>query len=298
MRLPNRSHPVACTFIQPPGGSGAVILDLQIGGLSSRARAIAGQTTMGEADIIGTTLVFSPRGCGEAIARHPGKGPHKLDADELETLGFALLGIIEAFGATSLSPPDVWEVPRTILQISVEGTLEGLILHQRASVTWAELPFEPIKMAPYSAARLDRSLRRLPLRGKRAWILHMVPMNASDASTGDTFQSLFALDTRTGDVVGHGVAINGSSDAIGGALESIFREAGHRPGTAITTSPRLDDVLGVALKGLGIRYAIGRRMKASDPRVQDLEEFMLWAQPKMIAELMGAPHGAAGEDFV
>lgn len=315
MRLPNRPHPVACSFVQPPGGHGAIIFDLQIGGLSSRALAIAGLTTMEEAEIIGTTLTFGPlvkldeyenrigpisnsysemledalrqrEGRPGSSGRRPGKAPHDPEADELETLGFAFQGILEASRATCLSPSDVWETPREILEIRVSGSTEGLALGEKAKVSWEHVPFEPIQMAPFPAARLHRSLRRRPLRGKQSWILHIVPMNISDASTHDTFQVLFALDARSGKIVGQESAMDGTADSIGRALESILQEAGYRPGSAITTSPRLDDILGEALQGLGIRYARRKRLKASDPRVQDLEEFMHWAEPRMMADMI------------
>ena len=314
MRLPNRPHPVACSFLQDLHDCRSIVFDLQIGGLSSRALAIAGQTTIAEADIIGTTLTFAPlvppkeipgegsamtaaerqsledlyqqhKEQGESSGRHPGKAPHQPDVEELETLAFAYEGISAAFVATDLAPCDVWEAPRRVLEIRVEGTSEDLLLGKAPSVTWDYVPFEPIKMAPSPTARFDRSLRRKPMHGKRSWILHMIPMNVSCGPDRNTIQSLFVLDARAGDIVAQGAAVDGTADAIGRCLGEIIEEVGYRPGSAITTSPRLDDMLGETLQGLGVRYTKRRRLKASDPRVQALEEFMRWAQPNMMADM-------------
>ena len=328
LQLPNRPHPVACSFFQPPGAHGLIILDLQIGGLSSRSLALAGHTTMEEADITGTTLSFGPlmtveefergdcplpdsqklmleeifRSRQERVwtaARPPGKAPGEPDAEDLETLAFAFQGILQAFRASSLSPSDVWETPRKILEIRVsastagdsDGRSAGDAAREEVDVSWEHVPFDPIQMAPYPAARLDRSLRRRPMHGKRSWILHMIPMHVSDATTHDTIQTLFALDARSGDIVGQETAQDGTADSIGRCMESILEETGYRPGSAITTSPRLDDILGEGLQSLNIRYVKRKRLKASDPRVQDLEDFMRWAQPKMMADMMAEADG-------
>lgn len=83
--------------------------------------------------------------------------------------------------------------------------------------------------------------------------------------------------------------MSGTSDKIGRALEVIIDEAGYRPGSAITTSPRLDDIVGEGLQALGVRYVRGRRLKATDPRVQDLEGFMCERQLDMMADMMADP---------
>ena len=324
MRLPNRPHPVACTFLRAPWAGGAITFDMQIGALSSRALAIAGRTTMAEADIVGTTLSFAPPpsfdefedGCcpictaqrdmledvyrmkrwrGESSGRHPGKAPHEPDTEELETLAFAYHGILAAFHASELTPTDLSERSDGILEIRVDGTIDDLLTGRPIHTRWECIPFEPIQMAPFPAARLDRDLKRRPFRGKRSWILHMIPMDVSFAPSNNTLQMLFALDARTGDIVHQEVALEGTAAAIGRAMNGILREAGYRPGSAITTSPRLDDVLGEGLQKLGIRYVKRRRLKASDPRVQDLENYMVEAHANIMADMM-ADQGSSFPD--
>lgn len=318
MRLPNRPHPVACSIRSVHSGSGAISFDLQIGGLSARFLAITGRTTYSEADIIGTTLSFYPGttsadsvefdcpACAAeedaaaefslsqcevrvSLGRHPGKAPHEADADEIATMAFAFEGLLAAFRASELCPTDVAERPEEILEITVSGTLEELLARDGLEVSWARIPFEPIRMPPFASARLNPKLRRKPHRSKRSWILHMHSMNVSDAGTRDTVQVLFALDARTGDIVHQEPVMSGTSDKIGRALEVIIDEAGYRPGSAITTSPRLDDIVGEGLQALGVRYVRGRRLKATDPRVQDLEGFMCERQLDMMADMMADP---------
>lgn len=321
MRLPNRPHPVACSFTGARESIGAITLDLQIGGLSARALAIAGRTTMAEADIVGTTLCFAPvptleppeefgdddcpicashaalmqefhggsRWRGESSGRHPGKAPHEPSLEELETLAFAFHGLLAAFHASALTPTDLSEPLDGILEISVEGTTEDLLAGKPIGTSWDCVPFEPIRMAPFPPAQLDRSLKRRPLHGKRSWILHMLPMNMADATCHNTIQVLFALDARTGDIVHQEPTTDGTAEGIGRAMETILWGAGYRPGTAITTSPRLDEVLGEGLLGLGIRYVKRRRLKASDPRVQDLENFMYGTQAHILADMAANP---------
>ena len=91
--------------------------------------------------------------------------------------------------------------------------------------------------------------------------------------------------------------MNPTSDEIGRAFCAIIQDAGYRPGSAITTSPRLDQVLGEGLQGLGVRYARRRRLMASDPRVQDLEEFIAASQVHIMADLMGDTDSDGGAGF-
>lgn len=315
MRLPNRPHPVACSFLSLPDCGPWIIFDLQIGGLSSRALAITGHTTHEEADAIGTTLSLAPpveldgleelhgsqrdivedfvhqqEGSVLSTGRHPGKAPHDPDLEELETLGFAFHGLLAAFHASALTPCDIRELPKRILEICVSGDSGGLVAADDLKVTWDHVPFDPILMATFPSARVDRTLRRRPLRGKHSWILHMIPMNISFGPQRETMETLFAVDARSGMIVSQGSTTEGTAEAIGQCLHEIIHEAGFRPGSAITTSPRLDEILGEALQGLGIRYVMRKRMRASDSRIQALEEFMRWAKPNIAANMLADSH--------
>ncbi|QDV08721.1 hypothetical protein Poly30_42740 [Planctomycetes bacterium Poly30] len=320
MQLPDRSHPVACTFFPGTGGPGGITLDLQIGGLSSRAFAVLGRTTMAEADIVGTTLTLTPppdfeefekdECCAicaaesfhpddgwvqtkwrtESMGRHPGKAPHQPDAEELQTLAFAFHGILTAFNASELSPTDLSRRDEGILEIRVEGSIDALIAGKDLDVSWERVPFEPIRMAPFPAARLDRELRRRPLRKKRTWILHLRPTCVSMMDTRDTIQMLLVMDAGAGDILHHEPCLNGTADSIGRAMEKLLREIGYRPGSAITTSPRLDEILGDGLESLGIHYVKGRRLKASDPRIRAVEHFMQEAESTVLAQMAADPN--------
>ncbi|MGK0480544.1 MAG: hypothetical protein ACJAQ3_000508 [Planctomycetota bacterium] len=313
MQLPDRPHPVACSFLRPPGGGGVITLDLQIGGLSSRGLAVTGCTTLAEADLIGSSISFAPipsfqdfvqdggdangpmadfyrKHCQkghDSVARDPGKAPRDPDGEEMETLAFALVGIEAAFRATALSPTDIDDPSEGILEITVRGSTEDLLAGKDLDTTWEVVPFDPIQMPPFPTATLARSLRRSPLHGKRSWILHLIPMSVSSAESLDTVQMLFALDAQSGHVVYQDHVMNHTADEMGRALGVIIQGAGYRPGSAITTSPRLDDILGEGLQGLGVRYARRRRLMASDPRVEDLEEFIAESQVHIMADLMG-----------